>query len=152
MPRPKRPGGTTSDEWPAKLNKFFAQHPKLSRKGVACVLTDIAEANGYKAISVHALYKYCAASARRRPTDRFLACWPVFENIVAEFEGEDIAVRTKGGKHVLAVVEGEIETIWIPNPIFLKRCGGCSVLFIGQHNAKKCPDCRPRRKAAVNRV
>ena len=141
MSRPKREGGTTSDKWPAKLNEFFRQHPKLTRKGVAHVLSDIAQANGYKPISVHALYKYCSA-ARRRPTDRFLFCWPVFEGWVAQFEGEDMGVRIENGEHILAVIDGEIETIWIPNPIFLKRCENCHVRYISQHNSRWCPSCR----------
>jgi len=142
MPRPKRPGGSSSTEWPAKLNAFFDQYQRLTKKGVSRVLSDIANEQGYKPITVHALYKYCNTSARRKPTDSFIACWQIFQERLQELEDEELAIRMSNGTHILAIIDGEAETVWLPNPIFLKRCYDCRVSFIGQWNAKRCPNCR----------
>lgn len=148
MPRPKRPGGTFSTEWPTKLNAFFNQHKRLTRKGVALVLSDIACEQGYRPISVHALYKYCSVGASRRPTDHFMACWEIFESRLAKLQDSSVAIRASNGQHFVTVINGQVETVWLPNDVFLKRCHGCRVLFIGQWNAKRCPDCRPNSNLA----
>lgn len=145
MPRPKRPGGTFSREWPIRLNAFFDQHRRLTRKGVALVLSDIAYEQGYRPISVHALYKYCSISNSRRPTDHFMACWEIFEDRLRQLQDNALAIRTSNGRHLVIVIDGEPETVWLPNGIFLKRCSQCHISFIGQWNAKRCPDCRLAR-------
>jgi len=142
MPRPKRPGGTISTEWPAKLNAFFDQYQRLTKKGVSLVLSDIAEEQGYKPISVNAVYHYCSIKAKRRPTDRFIACWQIFEDRLQKLEDQELAIRMSNGKHILAIIDGNPETVWLPNGIFLKHCYDCRIAFIGQWNAKRCPDCR----------
>lgn len=142
MPRPKRPGGTFSTEWPSRLSAFFSQHKRLTKKGVALVLNDIAYEQGYKPISAHALYKYCSVGASRRPTDHFMACWEIFEARLKKLQQDSLAIRTSNGQHFVTIIDGEPETVWLPNGIFLKRCETCKVSFIGQWNAKRCPGCR----------
>jgi len=145
MPRPKRPGGTYSREWSTKLNRFFGQHKRLTKKGVALVLSDIAYEQGYRPISVHALYKYCSISNNRRPTEHFMACWQIFEERLTKLQDNALAIRTSNSQHFVTVINGEPETVWLPNDVFLKRCSQCRILFIGQWNAKRCPDCRAAR-------
>lgn len=142
MSRPKRPGGTVSREWPVKLNTFFSDHPKLTKQGIALVLSEIAEELGLKPITVHALYKFTNAKAQRRPTEWFVECWRVLEERLVELREKNIALRSANGRHILAVVDGEPQTVWLPNGVFLRRCYECKVLFIGQWNAKRCPACR----------
>jgi len=114
----------------------------LTKKGVALVLTDIAEERGYKPISVYTLYRHCSIKAKRRPTDRFIACWHIFEERLQKLEDEELAIRMSNGTYILAIIDGKAETVWLPNRIFLKRCYDCGVGFIGQWNAKRCPNCR----------
>lgn len=142
MARPKRLGGIISTEWPARLKKFFKQYPRLTPKGVALVLTDIAEERGYKAISLHTLYRYCSIKAKRRPTDSFMVCWRIFEERVQKLEDEELGIRMSNGKCILVIIDGEAQTIWLPNRVFLHRCYDCRLAFIGQWNAKRCPNCR----------
>lgn len=149
MPRPKRPGGTFSTEWPNRLNAFFGQHKRLTKKGVALVLNDIAYEQGYRSISAQMLYKYCNANENRRPTDHFMACWEIFEKRLQALKGKELMCRARDGQHLVVWLDGQAEEIWLPptSQWALHRCKQCKIAYIGQHNSHHCPMCRhPARR------
>ena len=145
MPRPKRAEGTISDEWYTRIQAVFDQHPHLTVPGVAAYLSDIAQEWGQNAVSPGALYIYKSPRARRNPPERFKTLWAVFEERLAALEGGSaLAVKEADGRHILAVIDGRAETIWLPKSSewAIRRCCQCQILFIGMHNARRCPACR----------
>ena len=142
--RPKRPEGTTSNEWPQRISALFNQHCRLTVAGVARYLNDIDYAFGGRGISDDMIYLYRSTSQRRNPPQHFKDAWETFEERIASLANHDIIIKEKDGQHVLAILDGQPETIWLPPSAewILHQCEACGVSFAGQWNAKRCPACR----------
>jgi len=142
MPRPKRPGGTQSTEWPKRINGLFERHPLLTVTGIAQVLTDLSLSSGGKRITPNTLSVYKSTRNSRRPPDYFIRAWQELEAKIEELEANERPVIVRADTHGLTNANGQLETVWLPVKWALHRCEDCGVNFIGAWNAKRCPECR----------
>jgi len=141
--RMKRPGGTVDPEWTLRINLFFERNPRLTTRGVAYVLSDMARTEGGKTVTFNALATYRSRSKNRRPPDYFQDLWERMERQAGQL-GDGLAVLHEGGQHMLAKLDSETVTVWVPPSArwAIHECSYCHVHFVGQHNARCCLRCK----------
>lgn len=128
--RPRRPEGTTSDLWWRRIQKLEDDYD-LDDKQLGLLL-------GYSRSTISV---YRSSNVKRNPPEAFKDKFIALEKELAT--APEGVLITLDGRH--AAIKGlgqRWQTVWLSAEWALHRCEGCGVLYVGQWNSRRCPNCQ----------